>query len=118
MGLLLRCCKIIGKITNGTHVNSVKDHGEWIEIEREKGTGFVIKNALVEEISTETMIIYIVIAIIAIWILLFFYMLPAKIAKNNKNANKIYMTNLFLGWMPLIWLIVLICALTGEAKEE
>ena len=45
-------------------------------------------------------------------------MLPAKIAKNNKNANKIYMTNLFLGWIPLIWLIVLICALTGEAKEE
>ena len=60
-------CKIIGKIKSGEHVNSIKDHGEWIEIEREKGTGFVIKNALVEDLAAGIDILCVIAVILAIF---------------------------------------------------
>lgn len=36
-------CKIIGKLTEGNTVNSIQEHGEWVEIETENGSGYVIK---------------------------------------------------------------------------
>ena len=107
-------CKIIGKLTKGDAVNSIQDHGEWIEIETENGSGYVIKKALSEDNTITSVIILVFI----LWLLFFIYMLPAKIASNNKNANKIYKVNLFLGWIPVIWLILLLAALVGESKED
>lgn len=107
-------CKIIGKLAEGDAINSIQDHGEWIEIETENGSGYVIKKALGEDNTITSVIILVFI----LWLLFFIYMLPAKIASNNKNANKIYKVNLFLGWIPVIWLILLLAALVGESKED
>ena len=107
-------CKIIGKLTEGNTVNSIQDHGEWIEIETENGSGYVIKKAL----SEDNTITSIIILVFVLWLLFFIYMLPAKIASNNKNASKVYKVNLFLGWIPVIWLILLLAALIGESKED
>lgn len=107
-------CKIIGKLTKGDAVNSIQDHGEWIEIETENGSGYVIKKAL----SEDNTITSIIILVFVLWLLFFIYMLPAKIASNNKNASKVYKVNLFLGWIPVIWLILLLAALIGESKED
>ena len=107
-------CKIIGKLTDGDTANSIRDHGEWIEIETENGSGYVIKNALIEDNTVSSVIIL----IFVLWLVFFFYMLPTKIAANNKNANKIYKMNLFLGWIPIIWLVLLLAALIGENRED
>ena len=44
-------CKIIGKLTEGNTVNSIQEHGEWVEIETENGSGYVIKKALADDAS-------------------------------------------------------------------
>ena len=107
-------CKIIGKLTQGDTVNSIQDYGEWIEIETENGSGYVIKRALKKDNTIVSVIILMFICLL----LFFIYMLPAKIASNNKNASKIYIVNLILGWIPAIWLILLLAALIGERKEN
>lgn len=107
-------CKIIGKLTEGDAVNSIQDHGEWVEIEINNTSGYVIKKALNEDNT----IISVIILVFVLWFVFFIYMLPSKIAANNKNANKIYKVNLFLGWIPVIWLILLLAALVGENKED
>lgn len=107
-------CKIIGKLTQGDAVNSIQDYGEWIEIETENGSGYVIKRALKKDNTIVSVIILMFICLL----LFFIYMLPARIASNNKNASKIYIVNLILGWIPAIWLILLLAALIGERKEN
>lgn len=116
-------CKILGKLTSGEAVELLEDKGEWVKVETDKGAGFVIKRSLTTyspDISTdESMSISnIIILVFIVWIALFFYLLPSRIAANNKNANKIYRVNLFLGWIPIIWLILFVAALIGESKEE
>lgn len=106
-------CEITGKLTKNDTVNSIQDHGEWIEIETENGSGYVIKRAL----SEDNTLISVIVLIFVLWLVFFIYMLPSKIAANNKNASKIYKVNLFLGWIPVIWLILLLAALLGESKE-
>lgn len=107
-------CQIIGKLTEGETVDSIQEHGDWIEIKTEKGSGYVIKKSL----SEDNTIFSIVILVLILWLVFFIYMLPSKIAANNKNASKIYKVNLFLGWIPVIWLILLLAALIGESKES
>lgn len=107
-------CKIIGKLLEGKTVEVIQDNGEWVEIKTENGSGYVIKNALSEDNTAVSVIIFIVV----LWLVFFIYMLPAKIASDNKNADKIYKVNLFLGWIPIIWLILLLAALIGESKED
>ena len=107
-------CKIIGKLTEGDSINYLQDHGEWIRIETESGSGYVIKRAL----SKNHTFFSIVILVFILWLAFFVYMLPAKIAANNKNAGKIYAVNLFLGWVPVIWLTLFVAALIGENRED
>lgn len=107
-------CKIVGKLTEGDTVNSIQDYGDWIKIELNTGSGYVIKKAL----SKNNTVISVIILAFVLWLVLFIYMLPSKIAANNKNANKIYKVNLFLGWIPVIWLILLLAALVGEDKKD
>lgn len=107
-------CKIIERLAEGDYVNSIQEHGEWVEIEMGNGTGYVIKKALREDNT----IVSVIILVLILWLVFFIYMLPAKIAANNKNASKIYKVNLFLGWIPLIWLILFVAALIGESKED
>lgn len=77
-----------------------------MEIEIDNGSGYVIKKAL----SEDDTIISVIILMLVFLFVFFIYMLPSKIADNNKNANKIYKVNLFLGWIPIIWLILLLAA--------
>ena len=103
-------CKIIGKDS----VVSIKDDGEWVEIKTENGSGYVIKKAL----SEDNTIISVIVLVFVLWLVFFIYMLPAKIAASNKNASKIYKVNLFLGWIPVTWVVLLLAALIGESKED
>lgn len=107
-------CKIIGKLLEGKTVEVIQDNGEWVEIKTENGSGYVIKNALSEDNTAVSVIIF----IFVLWLVFFIYMLPAKIASDNKNADKIYKVNLFLGWVPVIWLVLLLAALIGESRED
>ena len=111
-------CKIIGKLTEGNTVNSIQEHGEWVEIETENGSGYVIKKALADDASILSVISVFILIILGLWFLFFMYFLPSRVAADNKNANKIYHVNLFLGWIPIIWLILLLAALIGESKED
>ena len=107
-------CKIIGKLVEGDSVVSIKDDGEWVEIKTENGSGYVIK----KELSEDNTIISVIVLVFVLWLVFFIYMLPAKIAASNKNASKIYKVNLFLGWIPVIWVVLLLAALIGENKED
>ena len=114
-------CKILGKLTSGESVELLEDKGEWVKVQTDKGEGFVIKRSLTTQSygsSIGEVIFSIILIVIIAWIALFFYLLPSKIAANNKNANKIYRVNLFLGWIPIIWLILFVAALIGESREE
>lgn len=115
-------CQIIGKLTKGNIIDAIQEHGEWIEIKTESGMGYVTKKFLKEENppirKTVNIIIYATIIITAIYIFLLIYMLPSKLASNNKNARKVYVVNLFFGWIPVIWLILLLAALVGESDES
>lgn len=114
-------CKILGKLTSGESVELLEDKGEWVKVQTDKGEGFVIKRSLTTQSSGSSIgevIFNIILLVIIAWIALFFYLLPARLAANNKNANKIYRVNLFLGWIPIIWLILFVAALIGESREE
>ena len=114
-------CKILGKLTSGESVELLEDKGEWVKVQTDKGEGFVIKRSLTTQSSGSSIgevIFSIILLVIIAWIALFFYLLPARLAANNKNANKIYRVNLFLGWIPIIWLILFVAALIGESREE
>lgn len=114
-------CKILGKLTSGEAVELLEDKGEWVKVQTDIGEGFVIKRSLTTETqgtSVGEIIFSILLFILFVWIALFFYLLPARIATNNKNADKIYRVNLFLGWIPIIWLILFVAALIGESREE
>ncbi len=135
-------CNIIGKLASGEVVELLEDRGKWVKVKTYyKGEGFVIKKSLVEKNTSRPAIdkdslytignfilealvyigssfvnifIFIIFALIAIFI----YFLPSKLASSNKNSDKIYKVNLFLGWIPAIWLVLLFAALVGESREE
>ena len=115
-------CKIIARLTEGEYVNSINDNGEWVEISIDNSSGYVIKRALRKEISstdtTSTGNGSILLICLGICFLIFIYLLPSKVAANNKNADKIYWVNLFLGWIPFIWLALLLAALLGDSRED
>ncbi len=49
---------------------------------------------------------------------LFFYFLPSLIGNKKKNANTIFLVNLFFGWSAIGWIIALIWALKDERKPK
>ena len=112
-------CEILGKLTSGEAVEVIKDNGEWVKVQTNKGEGFVIKRSLTTQSSgIGEIIVGVFILALVLWIVWFFYFLPSRIAAGNKNANKVYRVNLLLGWIPIIWLLVLFAALIGENKED
>ena len=112
-------CEILGKLTSGEAVEVIKDNGEWVKVQTEKGDGFVIKRSLTTESSGIVDIaVGVFILALVLWIVWFFYFLPSRIAAGNKNANKVYRVNLLLGWIPIIWLLLLFAALIGENRED
>lgn len=91
-------------------------------ISTENGQGYVIKRALSKETSNIVSLFsglgsFIFIGLI-ICFFIFIYLLPSKVAANNKNADKVFWVNLFLGWIPFIWLILLLAALLGDSRED
>ena len=114
-------CEIIGKLTEGNIVKPIQDFGEWLEIETENGSGYVIKRAITKKDLTKELdssFASIFILLLVIGVIVFIYMLPSKLASGNKNAKKVFYVNIFLGWIPIIWIILLVAALIGEAKEQ
>lgn len=121
-------CEIVGKLTKGELVASVQDNNGWVKIITDSGNGYVIKSALSEASYHQdslyhhdfsfSIFIHIIFLILATIVIIHIYLLPSKIAADNKNADKIYRVNLFLGWIPFVWLILLLAALIGESRES
>ena len=112
-------CEILGKLTSGEAVEVIKDNGEWVEVQTDKGNGFVIKRSLTtQSASIGEIVVSVMVIVFVLWLVWFFYFLPSRIAAGNKNANKVYRVNLLLGWIPIIWLLLLFAALIGENKED
>ena len=57
-------------------------------------------------------VILIVIILITIWLI------PIFCSRKNENATAILWINLFLGWIPIIWLVLLLAALLGKNKSQ
>jgi hypothetical protein len=50
---------------------------------------------------------------------LFFYFIPALVARDRKNPNTtgIFVLNLFLGWSLIGWVVALVWACSGESRR-
>lgn len=107
-------CKILGKLISGEAVNVIEDRGEWVKVQTDKGEGFVIKRSLAAENSDGGSMLFI---LIILTLSLVAWFLPSVIASNNVNYRKIFWVNLLIGWIPIIWLILLIAALVGEKRK-
>lgn len=57
-------------------------------------------------------ILLIVIIFITIWLI------PIFCSRKNENATAILLINLFLGWIPIIWIVLLLAALLGKKKNQ
>lgn len=118
-------CEISGKLVSGETVYVEETQDEWAKVRTDKGNGYVVKRSLADHTSHYTPydsedhpILTLLFFIFAICIAWFIYMLPATLAQNNKNAARMYKVNLFLGWIPGVWPILLILALVGERVDE
>ena len=65
--------------------------------------------------SLET-ILPVIVGIIVISILLLIWLIPIFCSRGNENAKSILWLNIFLGWIPIIWLVLLLAALLGKKK--
>ena len=112
-------CKSIAILQEGEIVDVVEDRGLWVKVQTERGNGYVAKSFLIPKTySIADKIIGIFFLGIGIWLIIFLYFLPSRIAANNKNAHKIYKVNVILGWFPIIWLLLLFAAIIGENTES
>ena len=112
-------CEILGKLTSGEAVEVLNDNGKWAKVQTEKGEGFVIKRSLtVKSSGIVGGVVVFFVLVLVLWLVWFFYFLPSRIAAGNKNANKVYKVNLLLGWIPVVWLLVLFAALIGDSRED
>jgi len=46
-----------------------------------------------------------------------FYFLPTIIGRHKANAGAIFILNLLLGWTVIGWVVALVWALSGEARQ-
>ena len=42
---------------------------------------------------------------------------PFICARQNKNKDQIFWVTVFLGWIPLVWMILLLSALLGDKVD-
>lgn len=112
-------CKPIALLTEGETVDVLEDGELWVKVHTERGNGFVSKNFLVPKTySIADKIIGIFFLCIGIWLIYFLYFLPSRIGANTKNAYKIYKVNLILGWIPIVWLLLLFAAIISDDKDN
>ena len=57
-------------------------------------------------------VILIVIILITIWLI------PIFCSRKNENATAILWINLFLGWIPIVWLVLVLAQLLGKQKSQ
>ena len=115
-------CEISGKLVSGEIVYVEETQDEWAKVRTDKGNGYVVKRSLTDRSASsnteEHPVLAFIIFILLLCLAWCIYMLPAKLAKNNKNADRIATVNLLLGWIPIVWVILLILALVGERVDE
>lgn len=115
-------CEIVGKLMSGESVYVEEYQGDWVKVQTDISSGYVAKRLLIDNISSSSdetnLFTSLIILILVLCVAWFFYMLPARLARNNKNAGKIYKVNLFLGWVPGVWIILLIIALVSEEVDR
>lgn len=46
------------------------------------------------------------------------WFIPVFCSRGNENGCKIFWICLFLGWIPIIWLVLLVSALLGSKKKK
>ena len=63
-----------------------------------------------------TNIIDILLIILIFIILIGIWFIPVICSRGNENENKILWLTVFLGWIPFVWLALLISALLGKKK--
>jgi uncharacterized membrane protein len=56
--------------------------------------------------------------VILLIVILLIYFLPSIIGGKKKNANAIFLLNLFLGWTLIGWVIALVWAATYEKPSS
>ena len=49
-------------------------------------------------------------------IILLIWLTPVFCSRGNENSKKILWLTLFLGWIPFVWLVLLLSALLGKKK--
>jgi uncharacterized membrane protein len=64
--------------------------------------------------SDMEIILWIIIGIIG----LAFYFLPTIVCGDKKQANMLFVVNIFFGWTAVGWLVCLIWAFSGEEKKK
>lgn len=67
---------------------------------------------LIENAMIIAGIILVVIIFIIIWLI------PIFCSRKNENATAILWINLFLGWIPVVWIVLLLAALIGKKKIQ
>lgn len=107
-------CKILGKLTSGEAIEVLENSGEWVKVQTDKGEGFVIKKSITKDSDSISgfFVLFVLIVLGYIWFL------PTVISSTHTNHRKIFWLNLIIGWIPLIWLILLIVAITGDRRID
>lgn len=63
-------------------------------------------------------IFYIIIGVTIVSISFLLWLIPTFCSRKNENATAILWLNIFLGWIPLVWLVLLLAALLGKKKNS
>jgi len=59
----------------------------------------------------------IIVAILIAVIVIMIWLIPTFCSRRNENAKPILWLNIFLGWIPFIWIVLLLAALLGKKKS-
>ena len=59
----------------------------------------------------------VIIGLLIIILLITVWFVPTICSRKNENAKPIFLINIFLGWIPIVWVAILIAALLGKKKD-
>lgn len=114
-------CNITAKLVRGDDVLVEDTSQSWAKVHTDKGNGYVSErflSASEEDSGALSFLWWIFVMFCGISIAFYFYMLPATLAQDNKNADTIYRANLFFGWIPGVWPLLFFAALIGEKRDD